>query len=735
MNQGGTTVNLGIRKSSLFLVLILVGSGPSGISLGAPENSLYENQESLTLVSAPYTIEAQEGYHTLVMEGFYTRGPPGAPLLPQKTYDVELPVDAQLKTVTMRIESTITEDISGYYNIGAAPPVVAGSSLYSTGNTTIYTTDADYPASPVTLLGTYQSRGKKTARIQFTPFQYNPVKQTLVLNKTVNIVLSWRTNPAYTAPAGSGVGYVIVTTNAILSNSTQLGAFAYHVQAQGFSVYIITETHYGAAGGQQRAVNIRNWLQSNYLGLNLKYVLLVGNPDPDDPATSDSYGDVPMMMCWPNPGSAADQTPTDYFYADLTGNWDSNGNSQFGEFGMDAVDFGPEVYVGRIPVYGGDYASLDHILTKFITFTGADTKIMLPVAISNYQNEENVSNGCVSGWIRTDGLNFPQQVLQNITDPMGYSNFVMYETAGVVGSGHDPVTLAAYGFKAPLTSSNVITQWANDYGIVFWWAHGSATAASRKYWWNDLNTNSTVEDGTCGSSGDELAWPTLLSTSDTASLPDMETFTFQASCLNGYPESSQNLQYSLLKRGAVSTVGSTRTSWYGQGVWTFSGITDNVGIGYMYVGNLVFGQTAGESLYNGKGILINIWGWQGWQNLFDFNLYGDPSMYLEGPLVYPSPPEPPTPTPPRVQMCPLAKGRIDKALELLDEAKRLLEKARGEEFDTSYIEEMIAEAEVILEKAQRYCLGSNCIAGNYFAIKATEVLLEAIEELNRLLYP
>jgi len=36
--------------------------------------------------------------------------------------------------------------------------------------------------------------------------------------------------------------------------------------------------------------------------------------------------------------------------------------------GPRGVDFTPEVYVGRIPVYGGDYASLDAILRKIIAY-------------------------------------------------------------------------------------------------------------------------------------------------------------------------------------------------------------------------------------------------------------------------------------------------------------------------------------------------------------------------------
>jgi hypothetical protein len=445
-----------------------------------------------------------------------------------------------------------------------------------------------------------------------------------------------------------------------------------------------------------------------------------------------------MMMCWPNPGSSTDQTPTDYFYADLTGNWDSDGDTYFGEFGQDTVDFGPEVYVGRIPVYGSDYSSLDAILTTFIAFRGANPSILMPMAISNYQDEENSSNGCVAGWLRTDGLNLPQQVITTIANPLGLTSFTLYETAGVTGKGHDPVSVGAFGFSAPLTNTNVVNQWAQDYGMVFWWGHGSQTAASRKYWAADINNNSVVEDGTCAAA-DELTWSNFFSTANTPGLTSTRTFTFQCSCLNGYPENPGNLQYSLLKKGAVSTVGSTRISWYAQGTWNFTGIVDNASIGYMYVGNVLFGQASGDALYNGKNTLTNPWGWIGWQNLFDFNLYGDPSMYFEGPLVIP--PEPPPggdPRPPHTVnfttlLCPLAKYRVEKVRDLLEETRTLLQEVKDAGKDVSAIEELIDEAEELIKTADKYCSMNNCIPGNYFVMRATKLLEEAIEQLKSLL--
>ena len=586
------------------------------------------------LIPNEYTIEENR----ITMEGFYTRGVPGAPELPQKTYDIMLPFDANLETVQLEILSRSTEIISGEYDIGPAPLLVAGS-----GDTTengkdidIYGKDEFYPLVPVEILRTYQTRDTKVVRIQFTPFQYNPISKKLRFNKEVNVKISWSKEVSIkkAAPPVGWSGYAIITTNAIVSGSANLSTFITHLQNRGFTVYTVTEDQYGTATGQQRAVNIRNWLAANYVSSQVQYVLLIGDPDPDDPSDgSDSFGDVPMMMCFPNGSASPDYaTPTDYFYADLTGNWDSDGDGYYGEYGQDSVDLGPEVYVGRVPVYGADYATLDNILNKFINYNGANNSIMLPMAISNYQDEHNQFSSCLDGWPRTDGLDLPQYVITNIANPNGYTNYVMYERSGFTGRGHDPVPVTAYEYDAPITNANVISEWANDYGIVFWWGHGGQTTAFRKYWGDAADDgDNIVEDGFCGGSGDELSWPPFLSSTDTVT--DTETFTYQCSCLNGYPENTNNLGYALLKQGAICTVSASRVSWYNPGPWSPNGTPDNAEIGYVYVDHLVNnGESAGKALYDGKNALTNPFEWQGWQNLFDFNLYGDPSLTLQGPV-------------------------------------------------------------------------------------------------------
>ena len=102
-----------------------------------------------------------------------------------------------------------------------------------------------------------------------------------------------------------------------------IDAFVAHKSARGFTVHLIDESDWGGGGdGTIRADNIRLWLKENYQSLNIKYVLLIGDPR--------QSGDLPMRIT--KPGLHAEQAwalgpplytategvPTDYYFAELT---------------------------------------------------------------------------------------------------------------------------------------------------------------------------------------------------------------------------------------------------------------------------------------------------------------------------------------------------------------------------------------------------------------------------------
>jgi len=608
---------------------------------------------TFTFNAGAYTMaKDKDGLDVIQMADFSSTTSPGDPMLPYTIYNIVVPPDVVWSSLKLNIVSAKTRVLEGTYDIKPAPSILPmaddgngqlkegwgeGKDIVNGRNMKVYGTDANFPASYLKLLPYSQMRKWKLTRVDFSPFQYNPVSKKLTLIQSVTVEISCQQSqvkpPAslmadksmddlapkmflnyqqakglYEAEAVAGpqpttYDYVIITTNAIQSGSTKLASFITHKQNKGYKVLVVTETQWGAVTGQSpnhKAEKIRKWLQDNYASYGIQYVLLIGNPFPYE----SGEGDIPMKMCHPEmnqteyPDCAA--TPTDYFYADLTGNWDIDGDQNYGEWSHDypatgGVDFTPEVYVGRIPVYGADYITLDNILQKIIDYETESNiawrkSALLPMSFSDAS---------------TDGARLAEQMKANYLDTAGFSSWRMYQQ----GSGACGLN-STYTSEQELRGGTVVRdRWAaNDYGIVCWWGHGNATSAVVGY-------------GGC--------WDgTLFDTSGCSWLDDNHpSFTYQCSCTNGYPENNGNLQYAILKQGGIGTVSATRDSWYFSGQTDFVNSPSNAGIGYEYTKRLVANNLAGQALYSAKQsmnpnhqcLLMN------W---YDFNIYGDPTTSL-----------------------------------------------------------------------------------------------------------
>ena len=247
--------------------------------------------------------------------------------------------------------------------------------------------------------------------------------------------------------------YVIITTKKIQSSSAQLKEFSDNKKKFGFDVHVVTEKTWGGGIGDRAADHIRDWLAKNYTLLNIKYVLLVGNPDPE-------RGDVPMKTFWPrnNVSSAknVNKVPSDFYYADLTGNWDLDGDGKYGEWSDDlrqgGGDFNNEVIVGRIPCYG-DYDQLDKILSKAVSYQNSSDSelkwrknILLPMAKST----DSIPSYLLA-----------EEIIENIIPLDGTWSYQRIYGDRFAFSPSDRVISA--------TAKNVTKEWAeNKYGVVIW---------------------------------------------------------------------------------------------------------------------------------------------------------------------------------------------------------------------------------------------------------------------------
>ncbi len=593
-----------IRVVSLVLVVAFV------LALAAPafaQDAAGGSAVALTLESAPYQVLPEgDGSVRLAMDGFQTALIPGYPALPVRVVDVALP--AGTRAVGVVVREAQTEPLGEGWSLVQVPPQVSDDGRIAQLELT-----ETFPESPVVLEGTHAQGGVVFARLHHFPFRYDPRTGALTLTRRVSVSVRYVRAEGPSLPvrhgdlaalalanadearewydAGpevqAGEGYLILTS-ATLAGSQAVQNFAAHKAGLGFSVYVATPSNWAGFPGGDSADKIRNFLINRYAAWNLRYLLIIG-----------SASTIPMKTVYPSPTDHGGSwpTPTDAYYADLTGNWDADGDGYYGERGEDAPDFAAELRVGRIPF--DSESVVGPILQKTITYATTDgdwrRKALLAMAIQGYTS---------GGAIQTDGGYLGEEMRNRYLNAAGFTSYRLYEE-------NPPATSLPH--EAGLTLSRMTSTWASGYGLVTWWGHGNAYGAYRRLW-----------DGSS-------AYDTPFITYDNLSgLDDSKpSIVFQNSCLNaqvGYT----NLASELLKRGAVATVAATTVTWYYL-YWDAYNDGGNATMAYLFGQNLVSDRdTAGAALADARATYAQsyVWFTGDVQNLAAINLHGDPSVGL-----------------------------------------------------------------------------------------------------------
>jgi hypothetical protein len=508
----------------------------------------------------------------------------------------------------------------------------------------------------VKLLQPGQMRKWRFARLDFAPFLYDSQHGRMSVVRSATVRISYRRDPALVTPKmladsvlddvapllldnftqvqplyDTGLppakpqttyDYLIITTSAILNHSN-LTTYVNFLEEHGHHVFIQDVANVSGFPGSSTAARIRSYLKYVYLDWALRYVLLVGNPDP-------GFGDVPMQRMWPNhltnptptTQNPWEKVPTDAYYSNLTGEWDLNGNgfpgeaasgTKAGDIGPNGLDFTPSVFVGRIPVYNADYAALNHILDKTMAYMSIihrqdwQSRALFPMTFNNPTYDE-----AVMGYVLDTNLMAPN----GITSHRIYMN---HPTADVCNQ------VSTFAHDEDVGDHVVINYWsANPVGLMVLASHGYYGGTGVGYGTSTLDC------------GEPYA---LIDNNDLPALNDSQpAFTFHAACANAEPEHSDNIAYMLLRQGAVATVGGTRAT-RGSDLDTVEGLPytydTKASLGYNYVKYLMQGYTAGEALPLSKA-LFTMQPNSDMQNHFGYNLYGDPALvFFVPPYPYP----------------------------------------------------------------------------------------------------
>ena len=666
------------------LVITVLGAGIP--TCCTARNTLQNLDDYKTLIfseffpgSDEFQIVNYDNGQIINMDSYNYITEPGKPMLPSKNLLIALPPGAIIHSID--VIGMNAKKIPGEYWITPASYIIPLDNKeqkfikkfkdeWQNNYEAVYSSDDPFPSEPGKLVGSGTLRKYSYVLISIYPFRYHPKSGRLFYYDSAQITINYDLSSSVDLekmkwdniadqkaselfvnynqikdlyePQGihplsrkDTYNYLIITTHS-LYDTIASSDFISWKNMLGYNVRIVNVTDSEITGqyGIDLAEKIRNFLRTYYIDWGIEYVLIVGD-----------YKTVPMRYCFPDssnhqntagtPGGAGGEVPTDYYYADLSSSdddsWDYDGDGFHGEYTHDKPDFLAEVYVGRIPI--NDPARILYTFEKTVTFE-EDTDswknhALHPGAFFYFTDELG------SGVPAMDGATCCAYIENDFMGNWTVSHY----------SEQEGLEKSIYPWN-PLSHAAFTGDWrTGQYSIVNWGAHGWTDLIARKVWFSD--------DGDNIPEAHEISWPTLLSTSSNLD-DDFPSIVTAISCYVGYPEPNNwgNMGIDLLTKpsygASVGVISSARTP-YGISDWP---TTPGASYSIIYEFNRYLinnSENVGEALFNSKGYCNINYDWYGWveyNDLYTFNLFGDPSLIREGIDVGERPNKPSTPSGP-----------------------------------------------------------------------------------------
>ncbi len=572
---------------------------PGGLAPANPNNA----GEIAIAVEAdePQIALTDAGESAIIMDGYDYVSVSGAPRLPVRHLEVHLPMGARLDGVTL--EDATYQPMPGTYDIARVTPEAESEGGVQAPIEFEPPASQVFPQTPVEVSAVYSRGGAQVVAVRFYPVQYNLSDKTLTWVRSGRIVVRYRRLGAPTARPGmaqapgtdapqphsdaAAPGYAIAVRSDFAQSAGILN-FKRHKESEGFAVYLITPENWANHTGKDAADKLRAFLKDKWQVWNLQYLLIIGS------STS-----IPMKTLYPSntDHKSSWATPSDMYFADLTGDWDKDRDGFPGEFRDDAVDFGAELLVGRIPFDAEPL--INSVLEKTIAYETTDgewrKRALLAMAVLDYNS---------NGTPQTDGAYLGESMSAYLTKA-GFSTWRMYEAES--GGTRLP-------YDAALDRDTLASSWVSGYGFVSWWGHGSSTGAYRTLWANSQATRKAFAD---------IYHLASLAT-------DNPPIVFQNACSNGVPQ-TYSLAAQVLRYGAIATIAPTAITWYRTG-WRSVADGGSATFAYLFGDELITKeQTVGQALARARELhsarYLSSPGQQ--QTVLAFALYGDPSLQMK----------------------------------------------------------------------------------------------------------
>jgi hypothetical protein len=304
-------------------------------------------------------------------------------------------------------------------------------------------------------------------------------------------------------------------------------------------VKTIILSNYSLYEGVDTPEKIRNMIKTYYEKEEIQWVLLAGDAEANKIPIRNVFN--PDVLRW---GEGANELvgnenykPTDYYYADLTGSWDSDEDGKFGEapqdnlFGLDEISWDPEVYVGRLPA--NDASELELMVNKTVNYEKNPLK-------GEWMGRMLLAGGISSTNPPEDEARLTQHIWENYLFPN--TNFThLYRTTSSFTPNEAPVP----NDEDTLTRNNLRSRVNTGYSTILFAGHGTDAQFS-----DVVSTYYTSSDSAV-SANDYM--PSL--------------FYVDACSTSTYDTNDNSIGEILIKRalgGAIGYIGGLRTTWYFQ---------------------------------------------------------------------------------------------------------------------------------------------------------------------------
>ncbi|MFX1487573.1 MAG: C25 family cysteine peptidase [Promethearchaeota archaeon] len=298
-------------------------------------------------------------------------------------------------------------------------------------------------------------------------------------------------------------------------------------------VKTIAVNNYTLYEGIDKAEKIRNLIKSFYEKENIQWVLLMGDATEDLIPTRYVYNpDVVEYGGSEFNGYNDYLKPTDFYFSDLTGTWDEDGDGKWGESkeyntnGKDEIAWTPNVYVGRFPASSPE--ELEICVNKTL-------KYEIDPYIGDWMNRMLLAGGISSYSPPEDETRLTSHIINNFLPlEMNYTHLGEYTSSY---TPPDP--------KEDLTQVSFVNHFNDGYSTVFFAGHGNPFKFIRNPS-NDL-VYSNINADACTN---YIMTPLIYAFACTTSPFDMN---------------DNNIGEILIKRkdsGAIGYIGGLRITWY-----------------------------------------------------------------------------------------------------------------------------------------------------------------------------